>query len=412
MNLIRGSHHSFSDLVSEILESAGVSVAGLLQEYASCMLRWIPLVSLDTFTLERHDNQLPGPILLLSMFLVTKRPFGNSDYLKTSTLYTTVKQIHAILQASGEVHLEVVQAIMIMAIYECAHGMARQAHVTLGACVSLVNLLDVDAQQEPKGQLTEEQLNPLHVSILVLDRYLFLPRILTHQHLAKSCIYRIIVLSSLNTELPLVCPPSHPLARDVSSFLSRHEIGPYHTDPILRARRKLKVQAQVTLATGRVLDFIYASTRNKEPAEKYEDLSKDMEVVVHSLVNKEGPHSWLMCDCIAMGFSALVLLHHCHVQLLPYPDEKSMLALHYSRRMAWDMNVLLIEKLKAEPEISHLPFGGLCCVVRAAVAVAQSGKMLGAEYDKIGGSDVAPILPSLGKFSERWKVGSKCSTSL
>jgi hypothetical protein len=215
------------------------------------------------------------------------------------------------------------------------------------------------------------------------------------------------VLSSLNTQLPLICPPSHPIARQVSSFLARHDIGPYQTDPILKARRKLKVQAQVTLATGRVLDFIYTSNRDQQPAENYEDLNKDMEAVVHSLVNKEGPHSWLMCDCIAMGFSALILLHHCRVKLLPYPDAKSALALKYSRRMAWDMNVLLIEKLKVEPDISHLPFGGLCCVVRSAVAVAQSGKELGGDYDDIDERNITTIVPSLGKFAERWKVGGE-----
>jgi hypothetical protein len=109
------------------------------------------------------------------MFLVTKRPFGNSDYLKTSVLYMTIKQIHTILQTSGEAHLELIQAIMIIAIYECSHGMARQAHVTLGACVALTNLLDIDELQNPARQIIEERLNPLHVAILVLDRCFLLP---------------------------------------------------------------------------------------------------------------------------------------------------------------------------------------------------------------------------------------------
>lgn len=62
------------------------------------------------------------------------------------------------------------------------------------------------------------------------------------------------------------------------------------------------MQAQVNVVTGRVLEYVHAIKRNKEPPENYEVLDRDMTAVAKSLVEKEQGHSWLMCDCIAMGF--------------------------------------------------------------------------------------------------------------
>lgn len=73
--------------------------------------------------------------------------------------------------------------------------------------------------------------------------------------------------------------------------------------------------------------------------------------------------------------------------------------------MAWEMNVLLIEKLKHEFAVSHLPFGGLCCAVRAAVAVVESGAY-GAE-ESITARDIEGILDPLRKFEKGWRIGSK-----
>lgn len=69
--------------------------------------------------------------------------------------------------------------------------------------------------------------------------------------------------------------------------------------------------------------------------------------------------------------------------------------------MAWDMNALLIEKLDHE-DIALLPFGGLCCVVRAAVAVAETSF-----DDNIPIQELVGILPALTRFEERWRIGGK-----
>lgn len=102
--------------------------------------------------------------------------------------------------------------------------------------------------------------------------------------------------------MPLICPTSHPISSKVWLHLSTHEIGPRQTDPILKAIRKLKVQAQVTLATGRVLEWVHFTKRGDQPKETYEVVDQNLAAVVRSLVQKQESHSWLVCDCISMGF--------------------------------------------------------------------------------------------------------------
>lgn len=172
MNHVPGSILLFSELVTEILDLANVTISSLVQEYASCMQRWIPLVTPAQLLQDPEGkDQLPSPLLLLSMFLVTRRPVGYAEQLRTGVLYTTIKQIHATLQSSGEVQQELVQSDMIVAVYELAHGMSRQAYMTLGACVAMVTLLDFGT---PRSVDVEDNLNLLHVAILVLDRYVLI----------------------------------------------------------------------------------------------------------------------------------------------------------------------------------------------------------------------------------------------
>lgn len=160
-----GSLHALSEVIFEIFDGADVTVASLLEEYTACMHRWIPLVELDQLT---RDNSRPGPLLLLAMFLVTRRPEKSIESLKTGVLYMTLKQIVAVGQTDGDTYLEFIQTTMVLAIYECAHGMVRQAHVTLSSCVAMTTLLDLGTPQQLDA---EDTLIPLHVAILVLDRY-------------------------------------------------------------------------------------------------------------------------------------------------------------------------------------------------------------------------------------------------
>jgi hypothetical protein len=167
MNRAPSAQAILSEIVSDILDAANVTVPSILEEYAACMHRWIPLVTLDQ--LKQEGGQRNGPILILAIFLVTRRPGPHTELLRTGVLYSTLKEMLVIAQTEEEMHLELIQAHMILAIYECGHGMAKQASVSLSTCAAMAQLLDLKFQQRNVPP-DEEMLVPLHVAILVLDR--------------------------------------------------------------------------------------------------------------------------------------------------------------------------------------------------------------------------------------------------
>lgn len=71
--------------------------------------------------------------------------------------------------------------------------------------------------------------------------------------------------------------------------------------------------------------------------------------------------------------------------------------------MAWDMVRVMIQKVKSKEEILLLPLAGLCCVIRAAVAVLETRRF--GEEDEWTDAEVRGFLRVLEWFAERWSVG-------
>lgn len=69
--------------------------------------------------------------------------------------------------------------------------------------------------------------------------------------------------------------------------------------------------------------------------------------------------------------------------------------------MAWDMICLLISKLSDESSVSRLPFGSLCCTMRATVTITETAEI----EPGIDDVEMMLVLPVLRKFADRWKIG-------
>jgi len=75
--------------------------------------------------------------------------------------------------------------------------------------------------------------------------------------------------------------------------------------------------------------------------------------------------------------------------------------------MAWDMVKVLNNKVENEEILSYLPFAGLCCVIRAAIAVLETTQH--GDEGEITENDIINFLRVLGWFSTRWSIGSESS---
>ena len=84
---------------------------------------------------------------------------------------------------------------------------------------------------------------------------------------------------------------------------------------------------------------------------------------------------------------------------------KVLIALHYSRRMAWDMIRESIQKVKSDEDLGRLPCARLSFVVRAAIAVFETN-----EYDEeiiYSDEELGGFTTILKWFTARWSIGSE-----
>ncbi|KAL5390811.1 hypothetical protein PMIN02_006861 [Paraphaeosphaeria minitans] len=79
------------------------------------------------------------------------------------------------------------------------------------------------------------------------------------------------------------------------------------------------------------------------------------------------------------------------------------MALQYSQRMAWDMVHVMIQKIQREEDLPSLPFAGVCCVIRAAIAVLETKRYTSDEEPRA--EEVHGVLLVLSWFARRWSVG-------
>jgi hypothetical protein len=297
MNREPGSTDRFSGLVSDLLDLAECKISSMMEEHATSAHQWCPLIDEGLLRKGRNGaydacspDLLPNPLQLLCVFMLTRRACLHVEHVNTSVLYTTVKQLLALGQAAGEVSLDLFRAGMLVAVYECAHGMASQAFVTLSSCVAQLELVKLNMRKPDREPCTEEVASSLDAAVVMLDR--------------------MIPLSSIHELLPLVCPSKQPLSARIASNIEPAIPAPSPT-PYASSPRKVHIRAIVALESGRVLEFSHAIQLGMETAETYDEVDAAVALVIKKLVDKPQPHTWLHCDAIAMAFWLAVHFVSC-----------------------------------------------------------------------------------------------------
>jgi hypothetical protein len=104
----------------------------------------LPILDQPTFYQQLEPNTTSSrghfSTVLLSIYLVIQLlpKFSNAD---SSELYTTLKSIHSLMQSAGNVSTELVQAGLLIAVYEHSQAMHRDAWLTVGSCVRIGHVL-------------------------------------------------------------------------------------------------------------------------------------------------------------------------------------------------------------------------------------------------------------------------------
>lgn len=77
------------------------------------------------------------------------------------------------LQASGEVTLELLQTGLLITYYACGHGLPREAHLTLATCVAIAQQMGCDFDFEEMSDLSDlhSERSVCRWAIVLLDRF-------------------------------------------------------------------------------------------------------------------------------------------------------------------------------------------------------------------------------------------------
>ncbi|KAI8932949.1 hypothetical protein NX059_010418 [Plenodomus lindquistii] len=315
----------------------------------------------------------------------------DTDHVRKCELYRTLKLLLALLQSRADVELGGVQVGMMIAVYEVGHGMHRQAVQTVASCAALLKVLELDARKNGVPEAID-LVAWLEVSMLMLDRF--------------------TSISMLSDPVPLTLRSTDPTCKAIAGRLMPGVPAP-SPEQIPTSPRKVHIRAAVALAAGPVLEYIFARQHGLEPEQSYDQVDDIIAECIKVLVDTPQPHTWLHCDAIALAFCSHILLQQVQMTHLsnnmvhftvPGPDyTKAHLALKYSRRMAWDMVRVAIRKIQFKEEIPHLPFAGLCCVLRAGLAVFETAEFMAEDVTEPG--EIADFLKILDWFSTRWTIG-------
>lgn len=112
----------------------------------------LPIINKDIFhwKLENATSDSHFSTLLLSMFLITQlTPQVNPYSPSASTVgerefYPTVKSIYSLLQSTGKVSMELVQAGLLVACYEHCQALHQDAWLSVGACIRMAHLMGLN----------------------------------------------------------------------------------------------------------------------------------------------------------------------------------------------------------------------------------------------------------------------------
>ena len=200
----------------------------------------------------------------------------------------------------------------------------------------------------------------------------------------NSHLLRTLAIATTSHLHPLALSPADPICASLSTKY-QPPIPPHSPTFAPTSARKVHIRTIVALASGHALSHIHSLHSHQPLKESYDEVDATISECIRLLIDKPQPHTWLHCDAIALAFCSHILLQKARVEYLTQvlaqeppsthlaeQEEKARLALTYSRRMAWDMVKVAISKIENEEEVKRLPFAGLCCVLRAGMAVLET----------------------------------------
>jgi hypothetical protein len=185
-------HTSTMKEVLRIIVDNGTTIPTLFSEYFRTIGTWLPTIASERSLYKRLQSEPSSEValLLLSIFLAVQIPDRNNanNGFPQTTIYFAAKSLLSALTGAGALSLDVVQASVMILMYEAGQGMLDQARISAALCSQMgMRLLPKQGyQQTGIADGTDEE--KLWWCIMMLDRY-FIPLALKLARLSGSPPY-------------------------------------------------------------------------------------------------------------------------------------------------------------------------------------------------------------------------------
>lgn len=134
-------HHFVSRSLAQILGNR-MATESIVKYYFSTINTWFTVIEKTSFE-DRLARMWAEPsaetgLLALSMLLVVRPPDEGSTSSMQTGLYHSVKTLCGVVMAKVPLSISILQANLLICLYELVHFIPQQAYLTLGTCVTIV----------------------------------------------------------------------------------------------------------------------------------------------------------------------------------------------------------------------------------------------------------------------------------
>jgi hypothetical protein len=167
------------DLAPSIADSIGNSIS-ILTSYSEKVHWWMPIISkrhlLDTLQDPEAKLSADTRLLLLTMKILLWRASEHANESPRTRAYITVKGVIHEVVSAGVLTLRLLQAQLLLTIYELGHGIYPAAYLSLGACSRYGIALQADKSIYPNTTYVDmremeiEERRRSWWAVLILDR--------------------------------------------------------------------------------------------------------------------------------------------------------------------------------------------------------------------------------------------------
>ncbi|KAL6788557.1 N-terminal binuclear Zn cluster-containing/DNA binding domain-containing protein [Trichoderma sp. SZMC 28012] len=163
--------NDIAELVGSVLDIQATSA-----KFFKSVHMWMPIISKPHFCANLLNRLTYKRAELFLLVLSMKLSFTRVKTWNTP-LYETVKLFQFKIEASGVLSTLVLQASILIALYELGHGIYPAAYLSVGSCARYATAMGIEksilSSSAAHGQwIEEEECRRMWWAILVLDRYL------------------------------------------------------------------------------------------------------------------------------------------------------------------------------------------------------------------------------------------------